>query len=103
MISTRTAAGPMCQITAMCGRLTWAAAGLPIVMAAGSGTPTTDGRGFPTNRGAGLLIIMVAGCITTTPGAGGRVRFIPLIGPYGDLPGCRFLASDLAAGISALA
>src|SRR5271154_1283882 len=74
-IWTTTARGVRFRITVPCGLLKWAILiGRPIATAVGFMSRITDGRGFPTSHGAGLLITTAGGSSMAVLGAGGRDR-----------------------------
>src|SRR5436309_12262892 len=79
--------------------------GLPIATVTGSGVRLTDGLGSATSLGAGHLITMVAGSITTTVGAGRRAAMAIIITEHGGDPRLssssmsRLLTASASAGI----
>src|SRR5262252_9361059 len=64
-------------------RMTRVPTGRLISQAAGFGSPTGVGPGFPTSPGAGRRITTAAGFIGIPAGYGGRDQFIPTTVPSG--------------------
>src|ERR1700689_2212125 len=73
-ISMATAPGRKFRITGRCGGRMSRQVGVRIGMGAGCTNLIGDGPGWEMNRGVGLLITTVAGCMQAVAGVGGRVR-----------------------------